>query len=174
MENPNTFFYKSEKSEGRVSTSLIFHSTSIFQADFVQNILSHKTLISLKILSGEEYFVTSKPKSHAIFGNTNIDKTITQSQIRAYLIELIAGLILSSFQPDNISKTHPHKIYNIENIQANKTIIEIANNKKSQISILELNNVQEVEDQLADIAKAVSTNIKNKIKKYYRQYIKIF
>lgn len=126
--------------------------------------MSHKTLISLKILSGDEYFETSKPKSPAIFGKTNIDKTISHSQIRAYLIELIAGLILSSFQPDNISKTHPHKIYNIENTQASKTIIEIANNKKSQISILELNNVQEVEDQLANIAKAVSINIKTKLK----------
>lgn len=160
-----TFFYKSEKSEGRVSTSLIFHSISIFQVDLVQNILSHNTFISLKILSGEEYFVTSKPKSHAIFGKTNIDSTITPSQIRAYLIELIAGFILSSFHHDKISKTHPHKIYNIEKIQANKTIIEIANNRKSQISILELNNVFQFWGQVDDIASTVSTNIKTKIKK---------
>jgi hypothetical protein len=122
----------------------MFHSISIFQDDLVQNILSHKTLISLKILSGEEYLETSKPKSHAIFGKINIDKTITKSQMRAYLMELIAGLILSSFQPDNISKTHHHKMYNIENIQASKTIIEIAKSKKSHISILEVNKDQEV------------------------------
>ena len=103
-------FYKSEKSEGSSSTFLIFHSASILPAELVPNILSQSTLISLKILSGEEYFETSNPSNPAIFGNTNIESTITHNQISAYLIELIAGLILSSFHPDKISNTHPQRI----------------------------------------------------------------
>jgi hypothetical protein len=46
-------------------------------------ILSPIFLISIKILSGEEYFETSSPRSHASFGKTNIERTITQSPIRA-------------------------------------------------------------------------------------------
>jgi hypothetical protein len=61
-------------------------------------------------LSGDEYLVTSSHKRAAILGKTNIDKTITASQIKAYLIEFIAGFILSSFHPDKISKTHPHNM----------------------------------------------------------------
>jgi hypothetical protein len=136
-------YYRSVKSEGRVSVVLISHSISRVQDDFVQNILSHKVLISLKILSGEEYFVTSNQSSQAIFGKINIDTTITHSQIRAYLMELIAGFILSSFHQESINNTPHHKIYNIENIPANKTTIAIANKRKSQISIFELNNVFE-------------------------------
>ena len=119
-----------------------------------QNILSHNTLISVNILSGDEYFDTSSPKSQATFGNTNIETIITQSPIKANLIELIAGFILSSFHHESISKTPHHKIYIIENIQANNTIIDIANKIKSQNSILDVNKVW------FDEAKAVSINIK--------------
>lgn len=106
-----------------------------------QKILSQRFFISLNILSGDEYFETSSPKSHASLGNTNIDKTITQSPINAYLIELIAGLILSSFPQDKIRSTPPHKIYIIENIPANKTISDIARSIKSPKSILEVKRV---------------------------------
>jgi hypothetical protein len=157
-----TIFYKSEKSFGRVSTFQFELVSSVVQVVF-QNILSHNTLICLNILSGEEYFVTSNHRSAATLGKTNIDKTITASQIRAYLIELIAGLILSSFPHDRISKTHPHKMYNIEKTQANSTIIEIANKIKSQNSILEENiptgAVLEVE--VDRVANAVNINIVN-------------
>jgi hypothetical protein len=73
---------------------------------------------------------------------------------------LIAGFILSSFHHERISKTHPHNIYNIENTQANKTIIEIANRIKSQNSIFEENIPTEVEDAQVDkVANAVNINI---------------
>lgn len=148
------FFYRSEKSVGRVPVLHHLVSKFTFVDEVFQKIVSHNTLISWKILSGEEYFETSSPKSPASFGNTNIDKTITQSPIRAYLIELIAGFILSSFPQDKISKTPPHKIYIIENIPANKTISDMASNIKSQKSILEVNNVAFWEE-----AYAISKNI---------------
>lgn len=103
------FFYKSEKSVGRESTE-VSDEVHIQEEDVFQNIWSQRCFIWANILSGEEYFVTSSHKSHATFGNTNIEITITANHIRAYLIELIAGLILSSFHQDKISKTHPHKI----------------------------------------------------------------
>lgn len=148
------FFYKSEKSVGRVPVLLPLVSKFTFDDELFPKIVSHNTFISWKILSGEEYFETSSPNNPANFGNTNIDKTITQRPIKAYLIELIAGLILSSFHPDKISKTPPHKIYIIENIPANKTISDIASNIKSPKSILEVNNVPVWEE-----AYAISKNI---------------
>jgi len=109
-----------------------FHST-----------LSQRVLISENIFSGLEYLLTSSHKSHAILGKINIAKTIDQSQIKAYLIEFIAGLILSSFHQDNIKSTPHHNIYIIEKIQAKKTIKDIASNIKSPKSIV-LDKIQVV------------------------------
>lgn len=148
--------------------SLIFDSIFTLD-DFVQNILSHNTLISINILSGEEYFVTSNHRSHAIFGKINIDNTMTHNQINAYLIELIAGLILSSFHQDKISKTPPHNIYNIEKIPANKTISAIQNKRKSPISILEVNKALVDWDPLIHIANTVSININEQLT--YNYYV---
>jgi len=143
---------------------LIFPSIQIFHEEFVPNILSPSTLISLKILSGEEYFETSNHKSPAIFGKTKIESTITHNQISAYLIELIAGLILSSFHPDKISKIHPQRIYKIENIPAKSTMSEMANKRKSPISIFDVNKTLLVCAPFVDIASAVSKNITIKLK----------
>lgn len=145
------FFYKSEKSHGSVSDFLISDSWSAESPPLLK-ILSPNTFISLKILSGEENFETSSPNNPAIFGNTNIDKTITHNPITAYLIELIAGLILSSFPPERMSNTPPQRIYIIEKIPANNTIIAIANNMKSPKSIWELNKVEFEETFVAEIA----------------------
>lgn len=132
------FFYKSEKSS-QIFGESDFKSKSTEDPPEDLKILSHNVFIWEKILSGSEYFVTSNHKRPAIFGNTNIDNTITHNQINAYLIEFIAGLILSSFQPDKINKTPHHKIYIIEKTQANNTIADIANNTKSQKSIWDVN-----------------------------------
>jgi hypothetical protein len=91
----------------------------------------------VNILSGLEYLETSKPRSPAILGNMYRDNTITINQIIAYLIEFIAGFILSSFPPERISNNHPRKIYPIEKIQAKNTSSEIARSIKSPNSILD-------------------------------------
>jgi hypothetical protein len=91
----------------------------------------------VNILSGLEYLETSKPRSPAILGNMYRDNTITINQIIAYLIEFIAGFILSSFPPERISNNHHRKIYPIEKIQAKNTSSEIARSIKSPNSILD-------------------------------------
>jgi len=77
--------------------------------------------------------------------------TVTIIPITAYLIVFIAGFILSSLPPERIKSNPHHKINNIENIQADKTNIEIASNTKSQNSILS----QSIDAQVS-IAYAVS------------------
>jgi hypothetical protein len=83
------------------------------------------------ILFGSAYFSTSSHNNLQSIGKTNIVRTVTTIPITAYLIVLIAGLILSSFHQDNISNNPPHKINTIENIQEAKTNNEIANKIKS-------------------------------------------
>jgi hypothetical protein len=58
----------------------------------------------------------------------------------AYLIVLIAGLILSSFPPERIRSKPHHRINTIDKIPANKTNREIDNNTKSQNVIVSANN----------------------------------
>jgi hypothetical protein len=60
--------------------------------------------------------------------------TVTTIPITAYLIVLIAGFILSSFPPDNMSKRPHHNIKTIEKIQAAKTNMDIASKTNSQKS----------------------------------------
>ncbi len=131
-------FYKSEKSSGRVSIVVSLEFISISVEELFHKTLSHNHLICWKILSGLEYLDTSRPKSHASLGNMYKDKTITINQIIAYLIELIAGFILSSFPPESISNNPHRNIYQIENIQAKKTSKEIDKSIKSPNSILDV------------------------------------
>lgn len=144
-------FYKSEKSEG--SSSIVF--ILIVDEVDVQNNLFHISSIFSKILLGSAYFSTSSHSNLPRTGNIKIVNTVTIIPITAYLIVLIAGLIFSSFPPDNIKSRPHHKINKIENIQANKTKIDIVNNTKSQNSILSQNSHTHV-----SIAYAVSITIK--------------
>jgi len=65
----------------------------------------------------------------------NIVKTVTTTPITAYLIVLIAGLILSSFPPERIRSRPHHSIKRIESRPAAKTKREIARRTNSQKSI---------------------------------------
>jgi hypothetical protein len=129
-------FYKFEKSVGRLSK---FFGLPVgiqgFDEEF-QNILFHILSILLKIAVGLAYFLTSNHKSLPNIGKTNIVKTVTTIPITANLIVLIAGLILSSFHHDNIRSSHHQRIKTIEKIQETNTNHDIANNIKSQNSIL--------------------------------------
>lgn len=127
--------YKSEKSLGNQSEVLFIDG---LDEDVVhQNTLFHISSIFSNILWGFAYLSTSNPSKEPKIGNKNIVKTVTTIPITAYLIVLIAGFILSSFQPDKTSKSHHHNINIIDNTHASNTNIEIANNMKSQNDIVE-------------------------------------
>jgi hypothetical protein len=89
-----------------------------------------------KILVGFAYFSTSIHSNFPRIGNKNIEATVIINQKIAYLIVLIAGLILSSFHPDNIRSNPQYNTKTIDNIPAVSTKIEITSKTKSQNSIL--------------------------------------
>lgn len=127
------FFYRSEKSGHNVSGSSKFIHE--FLISFQPKILFQISSIFSKILSGLAYLFTSKPNNLHKIGKRNIDNTVIITQMIAYLIVLIAGLILSSFPPDNINSNPHHKMNTIDNTHANKTNNEIASKIKSQNAI---------------------------------------
>lgn len=110
-------------------------------------LLFQKTLFQISsifsnILFGSAYFSTSSQSNLPKIGKTKIVRTVTTIPITAYLIVFIAGLILSSFQPDRINNNHPHSIKTTENTQEANTNNEIANNIKSQNEIVSENKDQ--------------------------------
>jgi hypothetical protein len=131
-------FYKSEKSGP--SGSKLLMSCQITEISSHSNILFQICSIFSNILSGFAYLLTSKPNSLPSIGNRNIDTTVIITPIIAYLIVLIAGFILSSLPPDNISNSPHHRIKTIDNIHAKRTNSEIDNSIKSQNSIASQNN----------------------------------
>jgi len=96
--------------------------------------------ILANILEGSAYCFTSIHNNHPRSGKTNIETTVMIIPIIAYLIVLIAGLILSSFQPERIRSNPHHNIKRIESIPATKTKIEIIVRIKSPGSIFGPNN----------------------------------
>jgi len=60
------------------------------------------------------------------FGEINIARIMIINQIIEYLIELIAGLVFSSFHPDNISITHHQIKKNTASIHEKSTTKAIA------------------------------------------------
>ncbi len=127
-------FYKSEKSVGKLSIPSIDESKLLDEV--LPNILFQISSIFSNILFGSAYFSTSNHKSLHKIGKRNIVRTVTTIPITAYLIVLIAGLILSSFLPAKINNNPHHKIKTIENIQEAKTNNEIANNINSPLFIV--------------------------------------
>jgi hypothetical protein len=107
----------------------------LYHPHHVPNILFQISSIFWKILLGSAYFSTSSPSNLQNIGKRKIVSTVIITQIIAYLIVFIAGLILSSFPQDKISKTPHHSMNTIENTPAIKTKIEIASKTKSQNSI---------------------------------------
>jgi len=88
-----------------------------------------------KILFGCAYFSTSRPRSLPNIGNKKIVRTVTTTQMIAYLIVLIAGLILSSFPPESI-RSKPHQsMKRIERSPAVRTKRDIARSINSPKSI---------------------------------------
>jgi len=79
---------------------------------------------------------TSSHNNLPNIGKTKIVNTVITIPITAYLIVLIAGLILSSLPPDKIKSKPHHNIKTIEKIHEANTNNEIANKTKSQNSIL--------------------------------------
>jgi hypothetical protein len=92
------------------------------------------------ILSGLAYLFTSNPNNLPKIGNKNIVNTVIITPIIAYLIVLIAGLILSSLPPERINNKPHHSINTIESIHANKTKRDIDSNIKSQNVIVSANS----------------------------------
>jgi hypothetical protein len=111
-------------------TEISSHSKILFQ---ICSIFSN-------ILSGLAYLLTSKPNNLPNIGKRNIDTTVIITPIIAYLIVLIAGFILSSLPPDNISNNPHHKMKTIDSIHAKSTNNEIDKSIKSQNSIASQNN----------------------------------
>ena len=129
-------FYRFEKSVGSLSKLLGLPVGIGVLVHQFQNILFHILSILLKIAVGLAYLLTSNHKSLPNIGKTNIVNTVTIIPITANLIVLIAGFILSSFHHDKI-RSKPHQRINIiENIQETNTNKDIANNIKSQNSIV--------------------------------------
>jgi hypothetical protein len=126
-------FYKSEKSGHKTSISSYLLLLTFISSH--QNILFQISSIFSKILSGFAYLFTSKPNNLPSIGNKNIDSTVIITPIIAYLIVLIAGLILSSFPPESINNNPPHNIKTIDSIHANNTKSDIANRIKSPKAI---------------------------------------
>jgi hypothetical protein len=96
-----------------------------------QNTFLQSSSILEKIAFGSAYFLTSNQSNFQNIGNKNIVATITINQKKAYLIVLIAGLILSSFHHESITNTHPRRINNTVVTDANKISIEIAKSRNS-------------------------------------------
>jgi hypothetical protein len=88
--------------------------------------------------------------------------TITTKPKNAYLIVFIAGLILSSFHQESITKTHPRNINNTVVTDANNIRIDIVKSKNSHKSIVFHQKIDVVAPLSAYIE---STNIINNLVK---------
>ena len=126
------YVYKSEKSSGKSSVKSHEDDEDV---ELVPNILFPISSIFSKILFGCAYLSTSSPSSLPSMGKRNIVSTVTITPIMAYLIVLIAGLILSSFPPERIRRRPHQRINSIESTQAARTKSDIARSINSPKSI---------------------------------------
>lgn len=127
------FYYKSEKSDGILSMLSAFQSKLL--DELLPNTLFQISSIFSNILFGSAYFSTSSHNNLHKIGKRKIVSTVTTIPITAYLMVLIAGLILSSFHHDKIKSKPHHRINIIEKIQEAKTNNEIPSKMKSPNSI---------------------------------------
>jgi len=139
------------------SSSFQVHE-SIFISSLDQKNLVDRSFIVKNIALGETYFETLSQSISQTFGEINIARIIIINQIIEYLIELIAGFVFSSFQPDNISITHHHIKKKTASIHENKTTKAIATLIISSSSYAFAHAIQ---GSLVAIAFAISINISN-------------